>query len=735
MAEFDPMAAQTVFATAQRIRELERQTLPPQFDEQETADRLDAAQAYAGESEQHFTHYCEEMVRSSYRANQDIRRVQNELWQIYQEEEPKTYANKEDWQSRVVVPKPHSAVQFAKAQVRKAFTPQFLSIQSERSEAVADFWTKLMRIQLDRSHANFVIRYLDAVEMSFAIGQSMEMIPYWVSGKGLEYALVEPWKIHRDPDANGRDPQSGMYWIHEEYQDLWTLKQGEANGQYINVGRVQEQSHNPANPEMDKENEAFRRKMIWDRNQFRKSALVREFWGTILSPRGEYLLEGTYTVAGSRVIALPEPSPYQHLRWPGISFSPLPHLLRYEGRAILHGVRTLWYFMCSLLTLHNDNLNWVVNPMTEINRSALIDEDDIDVYPGKTYVTRETMNGQQAVRTVDRRFITGEILANLQYADSLFQTGSFVNATVQGLPGYRSEITAREQAQHLDQSLTVFGSMGVNLEDGALFAIEAGRETILANMTFEELQQFMSDEDLQVLMDPAVSHANLGLNQDIPIPQLNGHFSVSGLSALIENMEVLRNLNESVLPMSLSPLYARYFKHYNVAKSQIRRLNLQDEDVLITEKEAEQVDQEQKQQMADASQQQQALLQAQQQAEQQKMALEGQKLQLEARKMEIEQQKLAMQAEIDQAKLEGERLNLQEQQALMDGEIQKVEAEIERVQAEIERVRTQGDVMLAQLQLQREKAQLAEREAEQRMRLAAAAAQQKAAQSKNGSKA
>lgn len=728
MAQFDPAVADTIFTTAQRVRELERQTLPPQFDDQETTERLVAAQAYAGESEQHFVQYCEEMVRTSVRANQDIRRTQNELWQIYQEEEPRNYDKKEEWQSRVVVPKPHSAVQFAKAQVRKAFTPQFLSIQSERSESVADFWTKLMRIQLDRSHSNFIIRYLDAIEMSFAIGQSMEMVPYWVPGKGLEYALIEPWKIHRDPDANGRDPQSGMYWIHEEYQDLWVLQKGQANGQYQNVHLVQEQTNNPANPEMDKESEASRRKMTWERNRFRKSALTREFWGTILSPRGEYLMEGTYTVGGTRVIALPEASPYPSIRWPGVSFSPLPNLLRYEGRAILHGVRTLWYFMCSLLTLHNDNLNWVVNPMTEINQSALIDQDDIDVYPGKTYVTRETMNGQQAVRTVDRRFITGEILANLQYADSLFQTGSFVNATVQGLPGYRSEITAREQAQHLDQSLTVFGSMGVNLEDGALLAIEAGKETILANITLEDLGKFMSDEDLQVLLDPAVAHEDSGLYQDIPVPQLRGHFSISGLSALIENMEVLRNINESVIPMGESPRYARYIKAYNVCKAQERRLNLQDEDLYVNQAEADEIDREQSQQMQQAAQMQQAMLAAQQQAEQQKLQLEEQKLQLEAEKMGIEQQKLQMQAEIDQAKLEGERLNLQEQQALADREIQKVETEIARVEAEIERVQTQGEVLVAQLQLQREKADLAEREAEQRMKLAAQAAKQKAVQ-------
>ena len=714
MAVYNP-ATDVFAAVQQRLRDLQQGRNLPEFDDQETAERTDAAQAYAGENERHFVSYIEDAVKTSRDSALHVRNVQQECWAVYQEDEPPTYALKEDWQSRVVVPKPYSAVQFAKAQVRKAFTPEFLSVKDARRPDLAHFWLKLLKLQLDQNHARFIIRYLDAVEMAFAIGQSMEMIPYWVPGHGLQYTLVEPWKIHRDPDATPRDPQSGMYWIHEEFQDLYTLQQGQMDGRYINVERVQEGETNPQNPEMDKTLEAERKKYFWYRSAFRRMALVREFYGTVLSPRGELLLpSATYTVAGTCVIALPETVPYRSLRWPGISFSPLPHLLRHDGRSLLQGIRTLWYFMCSLLTLHNDNLNWIVNPMTEITQSLLIDQDDIDVFPGKTYVTRESMNGQQAVRTVDRRFISSEILPNLQYGDSLFQTGTFVNATVQGLPGYRSEITAREQAQHLDQSLTVFASMGVNLEFGALWAIQAGMETIMANATMGELREWMTDEDLAALGQVAM----LTPQDQAPIPAIQGEMGISGLSAFLENVEVLNKIETMVIPMAESPVFNPYTKPHNIAKAVETRLNLRDEDLFVDEAEADAILQQQHQQVQQAQQMQQQLIQAQMALEQQKLQMEAEKTQLEAQKIALEGQNLQRQALIDQAQLEQERQNLIEEQRLAEAELAKVGAEIQRVQAEIGRAVMQIHVMAEQIALDQQKAALAERESQQKLKIA-----------------
>ena len=518
----------------QLLRELAKGPDVPMMDERELAEREEAAQAYAGEDEPHFVDYLEDCVKTSVDAMREVRRSQAECWQVYNEDEPPNYANKEACQSRVIVPKPFGAVQFGKAIVRKAFDVQYLSIDNVQDKDAATFWEKLMTLMLSRNFANFPIQFTDAAEMGFAIGQAMEMIPVWRPNRGLRYILVEPWKIHRDPDAVSRQPQSGMYWIHQEYLDYWLLKQYESEGRYVNVMKVTPQSGTDAthkhDPNLSKEAIAKRKEYVWARSQYRNMILTSEFWGTVLDKKGELLLpNATYTVAGDKVISRPKASPYPSMRWPGMAFSPIPHLLRFGGRGLIQGVKSLWHFMCSLMCLHNDNLNWVVNPPTEIDISAMVDPADVDNYPGKQYLTRGTVSVQQAVRTVERRSATTDVLANMNFCDQRFQEGTFVTNLVQGLPGYRAEVTARESAQSLEQALTIFSQVGKNLEDGALNAILAGAETIAANLTLDELAQYMGEEEALKYMDP---NSPTG----VTLPQLTtGSFQVSGISALMRD--------------------------------------------------------------------------------------------------------------------------------------------------------------------------------------------------------
>ncbi len=556
------------------------------MDEQELDEREIAAERYAGEDEKHFVSYAEDCRKTSVNAMSNIRKIQQECWNVYNEEPPPNYSNKESWQSKVIIPKPFGAVQFAMSVVKKAFSADFLSVENEQNEAVADFWEKLIKFQMNKQHSNFPIQFTDASGMAFAVGQSLEMIPVWRPGLGLRFVLVEPWKIHRDPDTSSRQPQSGMYWIHQEYLDFHVLKEAEKTGRYVDVDKVKDFA-NSKDPDLTKEEIARRKNMIWQRSQFRKSVLTSEFWGMVLDSKGELLLPScTYTVAGNHVIGLPKRSPYRTLRWPGISFSPLPQFLRFEGRGLLQGIRSIWYWMCSLMSLHSDSLNWVVNPPKEINISALVDQDDIDDYPGKTYLVRDTVSGQQVVRTVDRKNITNEVLANLNYGDQHFQEGSFVSSVVQGLPGFRAEVTAREQAQNLDQAMNVFSLMGTNLEDGAIQVAKAAAETIEINASPEDLLEVFPEDIIRALMSPESSTG-------IEIPKLNGSFHISGISAVMKDNEVLKAITEMILPLMENPSFIPYLNPYNVIKSIERRTNLQDEGIVVKEEEVPAIQEEQ----------------------------------------------------------------------------------------------------------------------------------------------
>jgi len=566
-----------------RKREIDMMSPHSGVDDKETKEREEAAARYAGENEQHFVDYCMDCIKTSVKANEGIRKTQSACWEVYNEKEPFSYADKEAWQAKTILPKPFQTVQFGKASIKKAFSPQFLSIENSKNKKAGDFWQKMMETQLDKSHAKFLMRFPDATEMSLAVGISMEMIVRWIVNKGLDYSLVEPWKIHRDPDAVSRDPQSGMYWIHQEWLDYAVLKEGENKGRYFDVDRVKDVTEdNTDNPLMSKEAIAARKKMIWKRSQFRKSILTSEFWGIVLDPRGEIILpNATYTVSGGRVIQLPKKPLYKRLRWPGISFSPMPDILRHGGHGLMEGILTIWEAMNNILCLHEDYLKWLVNPPREINVDGLVDTTDVETWPGKGTLVKDTVSGQQVIRTEQRRSRTNDVLANLKFYDQIFQGGSFMPDVVQGLPGYRQDITFREKAMNLDQSLSVYGLMGENIEDGAVNAIIAGVDVVESQAGYNDyLDAFTQEELIDSGIEPDIENGIKG------VPEFDGTFHVSGIQALLREAESLRTLKEVMIPLSERPAYASYMKPYKILKAIEERTKLTDEGIVATEDEA-----------------------------------------------------------------------------------------------------------------------------------------------------
>ncbi|MFW5930446.1 MAG: hypothetical protein ACOCQI_01730 [Desulfosalsimonas sp.] len=557
-----------------------------EMDPREEEEREEAARAYTREQEKNYVDYIQDCLDSSYTANKDVREVQNECWRTFKEKEPYSYRFKEDWQSRITIPKPYASVMYGAAAVRKAFSPEFLTIENEQNEAAQKFWQSVLDRQLDKRHSKFVLHFIDAVVMALAVGQSMEVIPKYNSGTGLSFDLVEPWKIYRDPDAPPRNSQGGLFWIHQEWLDFHVLKKAEKSGKYHEVDKVKSLGEPvPNDPFMTREAIARRKDQIWERSKFRKMILTSEFWGSVLSPQGELLLENArMTMAGGRIIEAPKKSPYSRLRWPGLSFSALPDILSHGGRGLLEGNVRLWEAMCNLMCLHEDGLKFTVNPPTEINVDSLIDPEDIEDWPGKKYLTRDTMSGQQVVRTVERTDTTNSILANLQYHDQNFQRGSFVTDAVQGLPGYRAEVTAREAAQNLDQSMGIFSLMGANVENGAIDIMDA---TVDVMQTFAHPEELLTQVD-----DPEVAEA-IRAQYGNRVPRLTGNFSISGLQELLKEQDTLRYLSTTIFPMASSPTWAPFIDRYKALRAFEARTNLKDEEIIIGPQQAQMVQQDQ----------------------------------------------------------------------------------------------------------------------------------------------
>jgi hypothetical protein len=238
--------------------------------------------------------------------------------------------------------------------------------------------------------------------------------------------------------------------------------------------------------------------------------------------------------------------------------------------------------MCNIMCLHEDNLKWIVNPMTEINIDALADPRDAATVPGKDYLVRETVAGQQVVRQVTRRSATNEVLANMQYYDQNFQRGSFVTDAVQGLPGYRKDMTYREAAMNLDQALGVYSLMGENIEAGAIWAILTTGEMVNRYASYQDYLDVFGADKLK----------EMGIEADaqkggaIGVPPISGSFHVSGIQTLMKENETLTNLKAVVIPLAGSPVFAKFIKPYKVLQALELRTNLTDEDIFVSEKEA-----------------------------------------------------------------------------------------------------------------------------------------------------
>ena len=410
--------------------------------------------------------------------------------------------------------------------------------------------------------------------MGLITGQSLEVIPVW-GENGLTYVTVEPWKIKRDPDAEPRNPWSGNYWIHTEFIDLWMLKQKEKDGYYVNTEKLSADTEENA--------EYFeKKKLLWKRSKFRKSVAVRELYGVVLSPTGELLLpNATYSWAGKTIIKHPIETPYMKMRWPGVSFSPLPSIVRFGGEGLVKGILPLWRTMNNLWNLYLDNMNWVVNGISETDIAMLKDATDTALFPGKNMITWNT-NGQSAFKEYRKESKTNDVLAAHEKMDRMKQNGSFVNDFIQGLPGSRSDITLGEVEMKTQQSLGVFDSIAKDCEYGATNILWASYEIAALNWT-------MADTLTPTKLFPDDEYAKLFENMEISIRRqiikMNSNIKVTSISSTLRRSEFLQRLFKFMEIAEGNPRFAKYTKPYNELKAAADALSLGNAGIMLTEEE------------------------------------------------------------------------------------------------------------------------------------------------------
>jgi len=529
--------------------------MPDIIDDQELKEREEAATALATEDERHFVDYCIECVKESRESRREVLDQMSLLWDGYCN--IMDFGDKQDWQSKIVVDKLFTAVEKAISIIAKIFkNPNYITAEgvevsdtdvSKHVKEALSYWCSPQKMDFPR-------KFTDANRMAMAVGLSMEMIPRWEDGMQLD--LTEPWKVLRDPDALSGEPQSGNYCIHEEWLDKWKVDKLGKEGYFENVNSVKE-GGDPAGLEGNKEEQERRKKMWWQRTTFRKAVLVRIFSGVVLDRKGDLLLPNAkFTIACDTLVRKPEAIPFVNIRWPLISFAPIPHILRYDGRGLIEGVFDLWRMLNRMLSLTMDDFSWVVNRMREIVPELLLDPTDLEMYPGKDIYRLADQIQYPVVKDVLNTTSIDKILVAAKYAAGLIEEGDFVNAMVAGLPGYREQITKGEVEIKTEQSMGIFDSIGTEIEHGAIDVAYAIFETMVLNWNAQSVptpSRVLGMNEFSSFLERA------SLEDKKAFLKEQADIKITGISAQFQKAEKVKLLM-ALKQYAESPLFTQFFK-------------------------------------------------------------------------------------------------------------------------------------------------------------------------------
>lgn len=541
--------------------------------------------------EAHLVDYVTECVKESFEATERRRELDEELWRAH-ESELREYADKEDWQSKIVLNSPWGTTYQATSIVRRGMIqrPDYFDVKPTDPDDPAqvlstDFWKQGLTYWTAQPRAKLQYDIADASSMGFACGLSQFIKFLWKPDDGghwgLETKRFEPWKQYADPDRLPRKPWSGLYAIHEEFVDLHVLQEMQANGLLQNIDLVGIDNAPTDTASMyrrkgEEQREEERRKSTDSsmRNKYRKQILVREFWGTVLDASGRLAAKNvSFTVAGSQVIRPARNTPFTGglVRWPWVDWSPIPHVTRYHGYGLFEGVLAIWKLKSQLLNLYLDNENFRINNMFELDPSKLRNPADDEVFPGKKFIRKIGAEPGPAVMPVAK---SQSNLQDVQFiwgiATQLWENGSFVTEFVKGEQGSRRDITATEVQAKTQQAMGVFDSIGSDIEDGAVSALHCAHE-VLRTFWYDLSQpQFKK----MIRTNPLAQAIQQGMMPQERMQQmaLQAEFKIGGVSKAFEKSALLTQLKD-LAAMGAQPQYAPYIKPFELFKEYAEELN------------------------------------------------------------------------------------------------------------------------------------------------------------------
>lgn len=512
-----------------------------------------------------------EWVNRCWREDDDrmkpLQAIQDRLWQLYRNMED--WSDKEDWQSRIAVPKAYAEVKQAAAQLRK------LLVQSDRwafvdgfggfGRAIAPIVEMAANTLLKSKSLHLMYPLIDCFESGMAIGTACLRVE---PATALNYADVLSGS---QPESQTRltvrnidyrrfkfGPNSTPYHLDRVIEDMevpWSYL-SQSKTRFRNLEFLERENY--AIP-MDEIRDDARFDINDQINRKRVQLNIvnlREYWGDISNVRTQQVVARDVHIGllDRKYVGFLRKIPYWHVRKkPYIIFSPLHVAYRFPGCGILEAVRDIFRGINRIANLQMDGLEYALLKQFEVDMSLLENPGDLatGIEPGKMYRKRMGTNQIPAVREIEVSDIKAGGMEAMQLWDREIQRGTFITDQVQGLTGAKGETTATEVEQAAAGTSTMLLSIALDLEDQAL--------SPLTEMLFDlGVQYFDSGSDPnweKLLGAPMLDRMTRDQRRNLIGREYELNFR--GLSQAILNQERVRKLMETLQLVGSNPIFAQ----------------------------------------------------------------------------------------------------------------------------------------------------------------------------------
>lgn len=513
---------------------------------------------------------------------QDKLTIWNECWELYRGQED--WSDKEDWQTKIVLPKTWSSIKQATNVIKRFLTSakQPWSAESINPDDIvtvvrAEQVTDLVQVFLDQAH--YIEEFAVGLECGFIVGlgawkiwwglvprQRIRVVTGMVGedGRFVESPQGNIKQTVREEVLEGRlfvravDPYN-FYWLPGSKLNRWT---GTIEEVEIPKWELMEMASKGV---FDKEKIAAlgamkideQQKQSWTRwgersnvgsvGPVKGAEIVKltEFYGPIIIDGEVVEKNGHVVIANDQVMLLPaeegwQKNGYWHQKAPYVGFSPLGLPFRTEGVGLIEQVRAINKSLNRLANLSVDTLLFRLLPVFEVTPEVYENPEDFEtgMVPGKVFRRTFQNMGTPGINPVEFQDVSQGSVAVAGMLDRAFQEGALVSEIQQAIPRYRGYQSATEIDAKVESQNGFFGSMATDIEKQAIApAVE---------MAIDLMLQFINTAN-----DPRVASI-LGVGQDVlrgmtreellEIVQGDYKIRVEGISGQLEKVEMLQNL-------------------------------------------------------------------------------------------------------------------------------------------------------------------------------------------------